>query len=86
LSLLLNKIVNKRVSLSSIFLQCFIMQHWEMLAVVLEFWWDRQVTDPEDVLTFRKWRDMDGGLQDPVSDGEDSVAGMISGEQPPLEG
>jgi len=44
------------------------------------------VTDPEDVLTFHKWRDMDGVLQDPVSDGEDSVAGMISGEQPPLEG
>jgi len=44
------------------------------------------VTDPEDVLTFRKWRDMDGGLQDPVSDDEDSAARMISGEQPPLEG
>jgi len=33
LSFLLNKIVNKRVSLSSIFLQCFVMKHWEMLAV-----------------------------------------------------
>ena len=34
LSFLLNKIVNKRVSLSSIFLQCFFMKHWEMLAVI----------------------------------------------------
>ena len=33
LSFLLNKIVNKRVSLSSIFLQCFVVKHWEMLAV-----------------------------------------------------
>jgi len=53
---------------------------------VLEFWRDRQVTDPEDVLTFHKWRDMDGGLQDPVSDCEDSVAGMISAAKPPLKG
>ena len=47
---------------------------------VLEFWQDRQVTDLDNVLTFRKWRDMDGGLHKPVSDGEDSVARMISGE------
>ena len=33
LSFLFNKIVNKRVSLSSIFLQCFVMKHWEMFAV-----------------------------------------------------
>jgi len=33
LSFLLNQIVNKRVSLSSIFLQCFVVKHWEMLAV-----------------------------------------------------
>jgi len=33
LSFLFNKIVNKRVSLCSIFLQCFVMKHWEMLAV-----------------------------------------------------
>jgi len=30
---LFNKIVNKRVSLSSIFLKCFVMEYWEMLAV-----------------------------------------------------
>ncbi|KIM64588.1 hypothetical protein SCLCIDRAFT_114580 [Scleroderma citrinum Foug A] len=41
---------------------------------ILEFWWERQVTDPADVLTFRKWRDMDGGLQDPV-DCHNSVEG-----------
>ena len=74
----------------------YLPQHWEFkeptrlknqeVTKVLEFWRDRQGTDPEDVLTFHKWRDMDGGLQDPVSDGEDSAAGMISGEQPPLEG
>jgi len=29
LSFLFNKIVNKRVSLFSIFLQCFVMKHWE---------------------------------------------------------
>jgi len=34
LSFLLNKIVNKRVSLSSIFLLCFVIKHWEMLAVI----------------------------------------------------
>ena len=28
-----HKNVNKRVSLSFIFLQCFVMKHWEMLAV-----------------------------------------------------
>jgi len=33
LSFLLNKIVNKRVSLSSIFSQCFVMKHWKMLAM-----------------------------------------------------
>jgi len=70
--------------------------HWEFkeptqltnqeVTKVLEFWHDRQVTDPEDVLTFHKWRDMDGGLQDPVSDCEDSVAGMISAAKPPLKG
>ena len=31
----LNKIINKRVSLTSIFLQCFVMKHWEMLPVLL---------------------------------------------------
>ena len=43
------------------------------------------MTDPDDVLTFQKWRDMDGGLQDPVSDCGESVAAEISGERPPLE-
>jgi len=33
----LNKIVNKRVSLSSIFLQCFVMKHSEILAVPCDF-------------------------------------------------
>ena len=41
---------------------------------ILEFWRERQVTDPADVLTFRKWWDMDGGLQDPV-DCHNSVEG-----------
>ena len=42
--------------------------------MILEFWHDRQVTDPADVLIFQKWRDIDGGLQDPV-DCHDSSQG-----------
>ncbi|KIK78716.1 hypothetical protein PAXRUDRAFT_163240, partial [Paxillus rubicundulus Ve08.2h10] len=33
---------------------------------LLEFWRDRQRSDPADVFTFRKWRDATGTLQDPV--------------------
>lgn len=43
---------------------------------ILEFWRDRQVSDPTDVLSFWKWRDMDGGLQDPV-DCHDTVEGRL---------
>jgi len=72
----------------------YLPRHWEFkeptrltnqeVTKVLEFWRDRQVTDLEDVLTFHKWRDMDGGLQDPVSDCEDPVARMISAAKPPV--
>ncbi|KIM52520.1 hypothetical protein SCLCIDRAFT_140949 [Scleroderma citrinum Foug A] len=44
------------------------------VTMILEFWHDRQVTDPADVLIFQKWRDIDGGLQDPV-DCRDSSEG-----------
>ena len=74
----------------------YLPRHWEFkeptwltnqeVTKVLEFWCDRQVTDLEDVLTFHKWRDMDGGLQDAASDCENSVAGMISAAKPPLKG
>ena len=37
------------------------------VTIILEFWRDRQVSHPADILTFSKWRDMDGGLQDPVN-------------------
>ena len=34
------------------------------VTIILEFWQDRQVSHPADILTFSKWQDMDGRLQD----------------------
>ncbi|KIK72589.1 hypothetical protein PAXRUDRAFT_180399 [Paxillus rubicundulus Ve08.2h10] len=41
------------------------LQKKEVISL-LEFWRDRQRSDPANVFTFRKWRDATGTLQDPV--------------------
>ncbi|KIK71756.1 hypothetical protein PAXRUDRAFT_22877 [Paxillus rubicundulus Ve08.2h10] len=41
------------------------LQKKEVISL-LEFWRERQKSDPADIFTFRKWRDATGTLQEPV--------------------